>query len=132
VTHADLPAAVGRFLREEIASFERLAVLLLVRRQATRWWSAHAVALDLLMPVDAAQAHLEHLSARNLLDIRLSESVIYCYKPGTDDLAQLVDRVADAHDHHLDAVVNAFTFRPGESIRLFADAFRLRRGPRDG
>jgi hypothetical protein len=131
VTDVVLPADVVRLLRE-IASFERLRVLLLLRHQSSRWWSAYAVALELSMPMETAQVHLEHLSTRNLLDVRVSESVIYSFKPGTDALAQLVDRVADAHHHHLDTVVKAFALGPSESVRLFADAFRIRRDSQDG
>lgn len=131
MTDAILPADVSRFVRE-IASFERLRVLLLLRRQSSRWWSAYAVALELSMPMETAQAHLEQLGTHNLLDVRVSESVIYCFKPVNDALAQLVDRAADAHDHHLDAVVKALALGPGGGIRLFADAFRIRRESRDG
>ena len=84
------------------------------------------------MPLNAAQAHLEHLSTLNLLDVRVAESVIHCYKPVTEDLARLVDQVADAHYHHLDAIANLLANKPSGDVRLFADAFRLRKGPRDG
>jgi hypothetical protein len=90
------------------------------------------VALDLQMPVEAAQAHLEHLGTCNLVDVRVAESVRYRYEPGTGELAHVVDQVADAHYHHRDAVAHVLALTPGEGIRLFADAFRLRRGPRDG
>ena len=127
-----LLAAVERFLRQQIVSFERLGVLLLMRRHTGRWWSAHTVALELEMPVEAAQLHLEHLGTCNLVAVRVAESVLYRYEPGTDELAQLVDGVADAHYHQRDAMAKVLALTPGESIRLFADAFRLRRGPRDG
>jgi hypothetical protein len=132
VTHVPLPAAVERFLRQQIVSFERLGVLLLMRRHTSRWWSAHTVALELEMPVEAAQAHLEHLGTCNLVAVRVAESVLYRYEPGTDELAQVVERVADAHYHQRDAMAKVLALAPSEGIRLFADAFRLRRGPRDG
>jgi hypothetical protein len=132
VTHASLPATVERFLRQKIVSFERLGVLLLTRRDTSRWWSAHSVALELQMPVEAAQAHLEHFGTCNLLDVRVAESVLYRYEPGTHELAEVVDGVAEAHYNQRDAIVKILAQTPSEGIRLFADAFRLRRDPRDG
>jgi hypothetical protein len=43
---------------------------------------------------------------------------------------QLAGAIAALKRHSFDAVL--FALRPSESIRLFADAFRLRKGPRDG
>ena len=88
---------VRRFLRQDIASSECLSVLLLMRQHADRWWEAQNVADALDIAADTAQAALERLSARNLLDVRLAGSLTYCYHPGTDSLASLVDDVARLH-----------------------------------
>jgi hypothetical protein len=132
VTHAPLSDAVKRFLTDGVGSVERLNLLLFLRRHATRWWAARTLAAELEMPADTVQSHLEHLSTRNLLDVRIAESVIYCYKPGREDLSQLVEELAQAHYLHRDAVVAVLACRPAESARLFADAFQLRKGKRDG
>lgn len=84
------------------------------------------------MPADTLETHLDHLSARNLLDVRIAESVIYCYKPGREDLSRLVEDVARAHYLHRDAVVAVLTGRASASAKLFAEAFQLRKGRRDG
>jgi hypothetical protein len=132
VTSAPFSDAVRRFLTDDIGSVERLNLLLFLHRHAARWWAAKALAVELEMPADTVQSHLEHLSTRNLLDVRIAESVIYCYKPGREDLPGLVEEVARAHYHHRDAVVAVLAHRPAESARLFADAFQLRKGKRDG
>jgi hypothetical protein len=132
VTQAPLSDAVRRFLAESVGSVERLTLLLFLHRNAARWWAAQALAAELEMPADTVQLHLEHLSARNLLDVRIAESVIYCYKPGREDLAGLVEEAARAHYLHRDAVVAALAQRLAGSARLFADAFQLRKGKRDG
>ncbi|HTG31524.1 MAG TPA: hypothetical protein VLB76_01235 [Thermoanaerobaculia bacterium] len=132
MTHAPLSDAVRRFLIDDIGSVERLNLLLFLHRHSTRWWAAKTLAVELEMPADITQSHLEHLSARNLLDVRIAESVIYCYKPGREDLAELVEEVARAHYIHRDAVVAVLAHRLADSARLFADAFQLRKGKRDG
>lgn len=128
MTQAPLSDAVRRFLTESIGSVERLNLLLFLHRHAARWWAAQALAEGLEMPADIVQTHLEHLSARNLLDVRIAESVIYCYKPGRDELAALVEEVARAHYLHRDDVVAVLAQRRAGNARLFADAFQLRKG----
>jgi hypothetical protein len=132
VKQALLSDAVKRFLTDSVGSVERLNLLLFLHRHAARWWAAQALAAELEMPADTVQLHLEHLSSRNLLDVRIAESVIYCYKPGREDLPALVEEVARAHYLHRDDVVAVLAQRLSGSARLFADAFQLRKGKRDG
>lgn len=127
MTPAALSDAVKRFLAQDVGSVERLDVLLFLHRHATRWWAAEKLAAELEMPADAVQSHLEHLSARSLLDVRIAEAVIYCYQPAREELSRLVEDVARAHYHHRDAVVAALAGRLG-SAQLFAEAFQIRKG----
>jgi predicted ArsR family transcriptional regulator len=132
VTQAALSDAVRRFLTEDVVSVGRLDLLLFLYRHPSRWWAAEKLATELEMPAEAVQAHLEHLSARNLLDVRIAEAVIYCYKPGREELSRLVEDLARVHYLHRDAVVAALAGRPADSARLFAEAFQFRKGKRDG
>lgn len=128
-----LPDAVKRFLTDAIVSVERLDVLLFLFRHSKRWWAADKLAAELEMPAGAVQSHLENLSARNLLEVRIAESVIFCYKPLSEELSQLVEAVASTHYRHRDAVAAVLTgHQPSDSARLFADAFHFRKGKRDG
>jgi hypothetical protein len=132
VTQATLSDSVKRFLTDDVGSVERLNLLLFLHRHASRWWAAQTLATELEMPADAVQSHLEHLSARNLLDVRIAESVIYRYLPAREELSGLVEEVARAHYLHRDAVMAVLTHRLTGSARLFAEAFQLRKGKRDG
>ncbi len=132
MTQAASLDAVKRFLIDIVVSVERLHVLLFMYRHASRWWAAQKVAVELAMPADAVHSHLEQLSAHNLLDVRIAESVIFCYKPGREELAKLVEAVAGQHFAGQDTVVAVLTGRPADSARLFAEAFQFRKGKRDG
>lgn len=132
MTQAKLSDPVRRFLTDDVVTVERLNLLLFMHRHASRWWAARTLAAELEMPADAVQLHLEHLSARNLLDVRIAESVIYRYLPAREELSELVEEVARAHYLHRDAVVAVLASRLNGSARLFADAFQLRKGKRDG
>lgn len=123
--------AITRFLAEQVASIERLDVLLLMHRHRERWCAADALSVELRMPVDHAERHLERLCAINLLEVKIADTVLYRYQPGTAWLAACVDEIARAHFAGRDSVLSQVTAStPGAT--LFADAFRFRKGPRDG
>jgi predicted ArsR family transcriptional regulator len=128
----ELSDAAKRFLIDEIGPVERLDVLLFLHKHAIRWWGAQALAAELDMPETSAQLHLDHLSARNLLDVRIAESVVYRYSPGREDLAQLVEEIARVHYLQRDAIVAMVAHRRTGSARLFADAFQFWKGKQDG
>jgi predicted ArsR family transcriptional regulator len=132
VAQLSLSEAARRLLTEGVGSLERLDLLLFLHRQPARWWSARALEGELDRPADALRRHLDHLVAQNLLDVRIAESVVYRYQPGRDDLAAQVEELARENHLHRDAVATLLARRLGESARLFANAFQLRRGKRDG
>jgi hypothetical protein len=131
VTRVVISEEVRQFLAEDVASLERLDVLLLMRRHVERWWAAHTLSGELGLPVDVAQMHLEKLCGRNLLEVRIAESVIYRYQPATSWLADLVDEVSRVHYADRHSIV-ALVAGPPEGVRLFAEAFRFRKGKPHG
>jgi hypothetical protein len=107
-----ISASVQRFLRHDIGSPESLNILLLMRRDAQRWWAAHELADELGMQSDTAQKQLERLSARNLLDVRIAESLRYRYRPGAGEIARLVDQVSRAFERDHQAIHDLLSGRP--------------------
>jgi hypothetical protein len=126
-----LSDAVRRFLLQDIASIERLDVLLLMHRHTERWWAAQAVCLELGMSIETAQSHLERLCAGNLLEVRIADALLYRYHPGTTWLSQLVEEVSRAHYVDRGDLLALMT-HTSRGVRLFADAFRFRKGKADG
>jgi hypothetical protein len=132
VTAAVLTEALRRFLIDEVGSVERFDLLLFLHRNAARWWAAQTLTAEVEMPADLIQSHLEHLSARNLLDVRIAGSVLYRYNPGREELSRLVEEAARAHFFQRNEVVAVLARQLPGSARLFADAFQLRKGKRNG
>jgi hypothetical protein len=131
MVNSAISASVRRFLRQDIASPECLYVLLLMRRHMERWWEAQQLAKELSLSAETVQTQLERLSVRNLLDVRIAESVIYRYHPGTDWLATLIDDISRAHDaDHQN--VHDLVSGTQRGVSLFADAFRFRKDKCDG
>src|SRR5687768_6113646 len=79
-------------LREFIKSVHDLDMILVLHRDPSRWWSAEQIAEELSMRADVAARALEALAGRNLLDVRVGETLAYCWAPLHD------------HDHVFEAV----------------------------
>ena len=89
-----LSPRASAFLRESIRSVDELETILLLHGDSSRWWSAEQIARTLGMPADAAARALEALAARNLLDVRVGESLTYCWAPLQDHLLDTLREVA--------------------------------------
>ena len=122
-----LPSAVRTFLASHVQSIEALEVLLLLHREAERWWSADSVAAELGMPLAAAAARLEELASRNLLDVRISDGIFYRYRPVSPALDRAVRATVETYLRKPLAVTKALYSPPMDDIRRFADAFRIRK-----
>lgn len=105
-------------------------MLMLLRRNATRYWSAEAVASELGMPMPVVRRPLERLASANMLDIRLAQDVMYRFNPAEAHI-DAVNELADAYSRARTAVLRLFVDGPPDPIRDFADAFRFKKD-RDG
>ena len=129
----ELPEDVQALLAERLGSISELETLLLLRRTAPLEWGPHAVAAELRIEPRAAEEHLAALTARELFAWREVEGdVQYRFEPATEALRRAVDGLAAAYEKRRVTVVHTIYSRPAERIRVFADAFRLRRDPDDG
>ena len=125
------------FLRAHFDSYEQLQVLRLVAGGRDRSWTAAAVAqeLDLVEP-EAARA-LDHLCARNLLDIRISGQLHFRYNPGSEEVGRQADAFLRALDRDPVTLARMMAEHQREqersaALRAFTDAFLLRGRKHDG
>jgi predicted ArsR family transcriptional regulator len=128
----ELPEDV-RALLEPIASISELEALLLLYRSAPTEWSAERLAGELRIERSGAEQHLVALAARRLLALRQGEGVDrYRYAPGTEELDRAVDTLSSTYEKRRVSVIHVLYSKPPGSIRVFADAFRLRKEDSDG
>jgi hypothetical protein len=133
VVPEELPEDVQALLAERLGSISELETLLLLRRTAPLEWGPHAVAAELRIEPRAAEEHLAALTARELFAWREVEGdVQYRFEPATEALRRAVDGLAVSYEKRRVTVVHTIYSRPADRIRVFADAFRLRRDPDDG
>ena len=113
---------VKRFVRESFGSLLELDIVLLMHGRRPTWCTAEDLAVDLRIRASQAQAALERLAARNLLDVRIGGKLSYSLSPvAAEDLAMLDELAADPY------AAREYLLRASRaSARRFAEAFRLR------
>lgn len=130
----ELPEEV-RSLLERISSISQLETLLLLHRTAPMEWHAVQVAAELRIEARAAEEQLFALAARELLDLHEVEAegeVRFRFAPASPALGEAVAALAAAYEKRRVTVVQTLYSKPaGAGIRVFAEAFRLRKEPDD-
>jgi hypothetical protein len=93
-----------------------------------RWWDAPAVARTLSIAESRARRILDQLARSNLLDIRITDAVRFRFAPGIQELERQAAAFAVAyHNNPADVVKLIARTTVADSVRDFADAFRIRR-----
>lgn len=116
---------VRGFLARYIDSVELLEVLLLARAAPDKKWSTSEVARALTLTAESANLRLRQLAGRGLLRADL-EAETFVYSPESDELDSTIDAVAEAYAKRRTSVIGLIFSGPSDSVRGFADAFRLR------
>ena len=120
--------AVQRFIAERIDSVGQLEVLLLVRSEPERRWSASEVSRELRSESTWAEVQLEYLRVEGLLVATRSNRPTYRYDRARSELETVVKQVSDAfEDQRAEVIKLIFSQRPSERLQAFSEAFRLRR-----
>jgi hypothetical protein len=120
-----LPAGVDRFLRGTVRSVWELELLLLLRLQRARLWTADELVHDLRASVLIVGDSLDALQKAGLVSRNANDQ--YQYWPIAPELDHLVDDVAMAYASSPVAVTEAILSAPNSSVRIFADAFKIKK-----
>jgi hypothetical protein len=121
------PAPVVHFTRTHFSGIEDLQVFVAAIDTRERWWDAVSMAREIGIGESAARQSLDRLARRNLLDIRVTGDVRYRFRPGTPDLDAQAAAFAAAYRKNPVDVVRLIVGSLPNSLRDFADAFRIRR-----
>lgn len=123
-----LPAGLVQFARAHVRSVEDLQVFLLCVDRRDRWWDAAGIARAAAISEFRARRILDQLARANLLDIRISDAVRFRFAPGVEELEQQAMAFASAyHSNPADIVKLIARSTVSDSVRDFADAFRIKR-----
>lgn len=125
---ASLPAGMVSFARSYLPSIENLRVFILCVDHRDRWWDASAIADTLSISETRARRILDWFARSNLLDIRISDAVRFRFEPGLRELEERALEFAAAYHKDPAGVVQLIAGSTvTDSVRDFADAFRIRR-----
>lgn len=133
MTADELPEDVQRLLRDQIESYEQLELLLLLRTELDRPWTAEALSARLRIPVSLAVAALDELQTVRLVEARpLGAERQYAYVPQSDRVEAALGSLAQAYREHPIPILKQMTANAIErvrtaALRTFADAFILRK-----
>lgn len=128
----DLPDEVRRLLDDRIESIAQLEVLLLLHRTAPQDWDAEGLSRELRIEPGWAAELLALLRRAELLEGTPGRPGFHRFGPSSPDLAKAVESLAASYADRRVTVVASLYSKPVGRIRIFADAFRIRKEESDG
>ena len=132
MNEADIREDVRRFLAQHIESVVQLEVLLLLHAHADRDFSPPQVGTELRIDAAGAAEQLAKLCNTGLLSCTNNPSPVYRFQapPATADT---VAALAKAYNDRRVTIISLIYSKPADKIRIFTDAFRIRKEkPDDG
>ena len=118
-----LPREIESFIASCIDSVEQVEILLALRADALRRWTAEELSRSLHSSAQSVHLRLQRLVACGLV---ASEGALYVYgaSRNTDDL---VRRFLELYAHRRTAVIERIFSDSTDPMQSFADSFLLRR-----
>jgi DNA-binding IclR family transcriptional regulator len=124
MTADNIPEVVRQLIAERIDSIPELEAILHFRQDPGLELSAEETGKRLYLSPTVAAHILSVLTERGFL---AQSSQKYRYAPATTELADAVTSLAATYSRHLIEVTKLVHAKPSASVRLFAQAFRLRK-----
>jgi hypothetical protein len=125
----EIPADVSQFITDHLNSVAELEVLLLIRSDPGRGWTAADISKVLCTPVEMVIEQMAGLQSRGLILVVPGPEPQYQYQPRTPELDQVVASLSEIYKARRVTVITLIYSKPVDRVRTFADAFRLRKDP---
>jgi hypothetical protein len=119
-----IPSAVMRLIAEHLDSIPELEAVLLIREHDAHEWTPDEAGRRLYVSTTVASYILERLRDGGFV---IEGDSGYRYHPQSDELADAVNQLAAAYRRHLVRITQIVHSKPSQSVRDFADAFRIRK-----
>jgi len=127
-----LPNEVEQFILKYIDSLEEMEILLLLSSAPEKVWTPDMVYEAIRSSLDSVKQRLEALAAKGLLQSKGEGHRSYQFQPATADLAAAVQSLAMAYKERRLRVLECLFSKPLSSLRIFADAFKIRKDSNNG
>jgi hypothetical protein len=113
------------FIKTQLDSVEELRALLLFHSDLQREWNIVAIVTELHVPPPMAAAILEKLVTKHFL-VADGGPGRYRFQPGTPELSQLVNELAEM-DRHKPVTLLNMVYSRTKGVQAFADAFKIKK-----
>jgi hypothetical protein len=123
---------VARFLTSFIGSVAELELLLLLRTSLPRCWTVAQLVEELRVDADWAVRQIDRFCTSGLAASDGQQPPAYCFRAMTPHLDEAVTAVAQDYLVHRVSIIEFIYSRPSDTLRVFAEAFRLRKEPPHG
>ncbi len=124
MTDGGLDPGLAQFIRRAIPSVWALEVLLLVRIDPGRTWTVAQLTAELRSSSAAMIDAVAGLARSGLLQ---TEDGLISYRAATRELDGQVRQLAEAYARTPIAIIKTVLSGPDDKLRIFADAFKLKR-----
>jgi hypothetical protein len=123
----ELSERLRTFLQQRLASLDQIEVVLLLRSDPARTWTATEVAQTLGTAPEPAAMRLFLLASSGVLALETSGMPRYRYAPTDPDTRALIDELSVAYAEDRNAIASLVDSSPRDPLRSFADAFKLKK-----
>lgn len=126
MSREEIPDSLKRFIGDHIDSVEALEILLLLKNEPERFWSAEEISVRLRSNVRAIEIRLLRLHREGLLRIQdIDRNLKFRYDPKDEALHKQVTELAEAYLVRRFSIISVIYSGVSEGVQSFADAFRL-------
>ncbi|HEY1013150.1 MAG TPA: MarR family transcriptional regulator [Herpetosiphonaceae bacterium] len=123
---AGLPDDLAAFLRQHIPSLHQFEILLLIYTDPPRVWTAKTIAQHLYLPPELVAERLADLSDRGLVQRTETDERAGQFESLLTHVS-IVQRLARFYAERRVTIISFIFAQPNETVRSFADAFKLRK-----
>jgi hypothetical protein len=118
-----LSESLQRFVRERLPSLEQIEIVLLLRGDHTRSWSALEVSQNLGTPPESTAMRLFLLASNGVVTFEGGR-----YRSASDAATEaLFEELSTAYAQNRAALIALVGGQPSDPLRSFADAFKLKK-----
>ena len=126
-----LSPEIRRFISTHFDSVASLEILLFLRKQREREWTADQIAAELRNSPAATEARLRLFVKKGLLKNGTAKNV-YQYSPNSPELELTIEEFTRLYPTYQARIIDHIYSAPQEAMEAFANAFKLKKEDEDG
>lgn len=120
-----LPEEVKEILTDHIDSVSQLEALMLFFKDPERSWNPESLSRELRSNSTSASRQMSRLASSGF--IRHTNGDNYHYSPSSEKLRRSVEKLHDEYAEKQVAVITYIYEKPNDKLKVFADAFKLKK-----